>query len=391
MGDGKKTSSDMYSNLYKKYMAKTYKTDTKDIENLLENMKTELLVYGYSSLLDEACKNCYYSGWRQNILFRSYTPYNYVLHTSGKMLKLPMYDAYWLIIFLGEFLANNTIPEGVQECTDYFFKNCMLKIDNVNGIDTVLQTIDQEILRHRQEMYQLFQTRGKKERDTDVVSRAEAGQEKQEVKKQEAELVYEEQEIQKDIIIVNAHQQAKKILDEASAEAERKMIEAQKNVSALVRESHLNYFLQEQQEIMNQFAEVRVILIQANERMKCLEDSVSVKMTKKVYIQFLELYNLIADTKDSTLLLVQQTDDRNLEKCAQSMDVFLDMITEYLADYGICTLASSSGQPFSAKYQEAANKGMQFNPKTAIIKRSLRNGFAWDEQVLQKEKVEIQM
>lgn len=394
MGDGKKTSLDMYSNLYKRYMIKRYKADAKDIENLLENMKTELLVCGYSSLLNAAYKSWYCFDKRQNILFYSYTPYNYtpynyVLYTSGKMFELPVYDAYWLIIFLGEFLTTKNIPEGVQECTDYFFKNCALKIDNVNGIYTMLKTMDQEILRYRQEMYQLFMAEGKKESDTGVVSEAELDKEKQEIKKQEAELVYEEQEIQKDIIIENAHQQAKKILDEASAEAERKMTEAEKNVSALVRESRLNCFLQEQQEIMNQFAEVRTALMQANERMKCLEDSVSVRMTKKVYTQFLELYNLIADTKDSALLLVQQTDDRNLEKCAHSMDVFLDMITEYLADYGIRTLASSSRQPFSAKYQEAANKVMQFNPKTAIIKKSLRNGFVWDEQVLQKEKVEI--
>ena len=66
------------------------------------------------------------------------------------------------------------------------------------------------------------------------------------------------------------------------------------------------------------------------------------------------------------------------------------MLAEYLADYGVQTIASSQGDAFSAKHHTLGKTDIQFDPRNARISRSLRNGFIWGEQVLQKERVEIE-
>ena len=72
------------------------------------------------------------------------------------------------------------------------------------------------------------------------------------------------------------------------------------------------------------------------------------------------------------------------------MDVLLDMLVEYIADYRVHTILSFQGDHFSTKNHTLGKTGIQFDPRSARIVRSLRNGFVWGEQVLQKERVEIE-
>ena len=122
---------------------------------------------------------------------------------------------------------------------------------------------------------------------------------------------------------------------------------------------------------------------------KNLEDTVSESSIKKVSSQLLELFNLIADTKDSTIDLARKNNDQSLENTAYNMDVFLDMIIEYMAEYGIQSITSMPGDKFVPKYHTLKTGNQQFDPRNASIKLSKRTGFLWGEQVLQKEKVEF--
>ena len=87
--------------------------------------------------------------------------------------------------------------------------------------------------------------------------------------------------------------------------------------------------------------------------------------------------------------LARENNDQNLENVAYNMDVFLDMIIEYMAEYGIQSITSMPGDNFLPKYHTVGISNQQFDPRSASIKVSKRTGFLWGEQVLQKEQVEI--
>lgn len=147
--------------------------------------------------------------------------------------------------------------------------------------------------------------------------------------------------------------------------------------------------MDERQMFQGLFSEVRVALQEANDRMRRIEESVSTAMARKVSLQFLELFNLIADTKESTLALARQNMDVDLEKAAHNMGVFLDMIAEDLLSHGVRSVVSQPGGSFLVKYHEQVNGDPQFDPRNAVVKASIRMGFLWGDRVLQKERVEI--
>ena len=72
-----------------------------------------------------------------------------------------------------------------------------------------------------------------------------------------------------------------------------------------------------------------------------------------------------------------------------NLTAFMDMISEYLDEYGVRTICSESGTPFDGKYHEAGDGGM-FDPKRAVVGCSLRRGFCWGAQVLQNERVRLE-
>ncbi len=72
-----------------------------------------------------------------------------------------------------------------------------------------------------------------------------------------------------------------------------------------------------------------------------------------------------------------------------NLTAFMDMISEYLDEYGVRTICSESGTPFDGKYHEAEGGGM-FDPRRSVVGCSLRRGFCWGEQVLQKERIRLE-
>lgn len=251
--------------------------------------------------------------------------------------------------------------------------------------DTFTKAVCEQTEKEKNEILKEAHNQAEKEVN-EILKQAHAQIEKE--KKAILEQARREAEEEKQSILTAAHQQAEMLMEKASRDAERKVSQAEQRITGMATQKRLEFYSSQYAELQKNFTDVRKALFNTNEMMKRLEDAVYEGMTKKIYTQFEELYNLIADTKDSTLILAQQSKDQNLENTAYNMEVFLDMITEYLADFGIHTICSTPGERFQTKYHEA--KGSQFDPRSAVIKRSLRNGFVWEEQVLQKERVEIE-
>lgn len=141
--------------------------------------------------------------------------------------------------------------------------------------------------------------------------------------------------------------------------------------------------------VQQNFDSVRQALLKTNEMITRLEKAMSEDVVRKISSQFLSLFNLVADSRESVFELACKVNCRCLGDVVYNLDVFLDMIAEYLSDYKIRSIVSRPGDKFSGRYHEAVPCGLQFDPGSALVKSSKRKGFLWGEVVLQKERVEI--
>ena len=189
--------------------------------------------------------------------------------------------------------------------------------------------------------------------------------------------------------IENAKRRAEEEICAAKEEAEKIVAEAKIRAAKVRAAPHNEIFAAEQEAWQTGFSEIREALLSVGGVVKKAEDLARENATKKAFAAWHELFHLIADTKDSTRQIALQKDNPDLKTAAANMDVFLDMIGEYLADYGIEMLVSAPGTPYSAKTHAAEGRGADFDPKSAVVQKSLRPGFCWGEQVLEKEKVEV--
>ena len=441
---GTKSSIDAYIDLRDAILGQSRTLVAEDIELLLDLMKEELLVSGCSPLIAAAYKSCGPTFYKYSPEFFSWSV------TAVPRVDVPLFDAYWLIFLLAKYLSNISIAEEVKQKLPFFIKKTGGKKVSKDGLSQALKVIDVGVQKHRREMYDVFSSNDaakdggencekvapaeaveplsalgglrketdsraddvrqevsvdKGDKDSTVIKQAEDQARQilqdariqtpkdlegsQKMVEEQARQTLERAAAQAQKIERDANKRAQEIIGRASSEADKKMSEAKKRFAEVVKECKSQAFDKEAEGVQKYFLDVRAALQEANEKIRKLEDSFFETTTKKVSAQFLELFNLIADAKDSAFDLARQNNDRDLENAAYNMDAFLDMIVEYMADYGIQPIATAPNSRFSAKCHTPVNATPQFDPRTAVVKVSTRSGFAWGEQVLQKERVEI--
>ena len=220
--------------------------------------------------------------------------------------------------------------------------------------------------------------------------------------RREAEEIVENARVEAGEIVENARGDAAKIIEKASVQAAKTMEEAKKRVLDNAGD-RLEIFKQENEKILDKFESLKAELLLANGKMEevkgmmadinseftKLNQAFPDNMTKKAHTLLFDLFEQIQDTIDTTIEISQKNQNNDLENAAYNMGVFIDMIVEYLADFGIKTIQSCQGDPFSGRCHCLKNKNRQFDPKTAVVKRSVRSGFALDDVVLKKEIIEI--
>lgn len=413
------TSLDNYNKFSKRFGGVRTKPTVKDLENLLESMKSELIINGYSSLLDASFNECVNYCATQRIATIKVEIANYYFSDLSKRRLLPTFDAWHFPILLSEYMNGAASLNVLEKLLPYFWSDYAPNEPDPRCLLQAFKTIDALIVENRRKMYmrvsensknsncvipkdyvvtelvkqeigdkvKILLTEAEKEKKA-IIARANLQAESEARKIVEATRKQSEREKQE--LLDSAQQQANKIINNASVIADKKIAEAKKRVLELSVDKRLGEHDAEHDSTDQYFSAVREALVKANESIKLLEDSVSVGVTRKAYTQLIELYNLIADTKDSTFSLALQTNSQDLENAAYNMDVFLEMLVEYLADYGVQTIISFQGEAFSAKHHTLGKTEIQFDPRNARISCSLRNGFIWGEQVLQKERVKIE-
>ena len=410
------SSLDLYNKIPRKFGFERTKPTSKDVERLLEAMKAELIINSYSPLLDAAFNECVNYCTNQRIATIKFSAESFNFTELNRRRIIPTFDAWQFPILLSEYMGSGSVLSTIEEFLPFFWGNYVPKKPDPRSLLQAFETIDIQVVEQRRKMYQgvlgssrrtipedFVITELVKQENADKVKTLmkEAEEEKRTIIAQahtqaesEARDIVEsarrQGESEKQAVLDSAQEQANKIIYNASLIADKKIAEAKRRVHELSADKRFNEFNAEQQSTEQHFAEVRDALVKTNESIKLLEDAVSESVTRKAYTQLIELYNLIADTKDSTYSLALQTNSQDLENAAYNMDVILDMLVEYLADYGVQTILSFQGDHFSTKNHTLGKTGIQFDPRSARIVRSLRNGFVWGEQVLQKERVEIE-
>lgn len=369
--------------------------EKKDLAQLMELIRQELFVSGASYLMDAACFSCRYYFSNHRMPLCKYEPEFFTVPHVCRRVELPVFDAWWIILLLGAYMPGGTLPPDTEKLLPYFFGDFIPKNPNVGEWYRALRSIDTGVGAARKRTYEPFGAEHKKADAAPALSADEKAALLNEVRRQAEEearritgAARAQAEEESRGITDAARAQAEQITARAAAAAEEKLAAARTRCAALAEERREQENAEERQLLLQGFAEVRAALQPANETLKRLEDTVYESAAKKAYRQLTELYDLIDDLRTAASAAARETGDEAQENTAYNMEALQDMLAEYLSSYGITRLISAPGEPFSPKLH-AAQGTPQFDPRNAVIRRSLKPGFLWGEQALRKEQVEV--
>lgn len=329
-------SLDLYLKLLEKYNNSQANPSAEEITAILDVMTKELLIAGYSPLLDCAC----------HVLQKrtQYVPQYFRVRKPTLKKVVSNSDAQvWLYLLAGSLKGNaDDLASRIEECHTSLCKKVKLAAQDPKAVDRILVQIDKRLLCSRAALFRAH--------DGNVPVKV-----------------------------------ASETVEEHSAEPSPATSES----SYLEQKDHLSLHNEVLAFFTQQFDLLRPALMEVNDRMRTMEDSIQQKNTEKAYRQWIELYELIADVRDSTRQKAMETGSVDLENAAYNLEEFLYMISDALAEYGIDTIATAPDSPFNGKYHDV---GMErnFDPRTAIVAESLRSGFVWGERVLKKERIRLQ-
>lgn len=334
----------------------------KDILELFRIMTAELLVSGNSGLLNKSLER-WYAFCRENRWpFRINEPISYkIVFSESRWIRNPLspYDAYNIILGLSNYMDEN-IDHGTgtpEIWIENLGRNTYPINPDLNSVYRAFPRIDEYIISKRREIF--AQAVKKKENSSYIFSEDREYREKAQ---KEA-----------DAILNDAKEKAAVIVNEAKNEARKE--------AGRKHQEELSLF-------SNDFAEVRKMLQDLNSIMRHVEETVIQKNTQKAFSQLFELYSMAADVRDAFTQRIKEQNNADLEDMFYNLETFMDMIEEYLADYGIDTIMTAPETPFDGKLHAAKNT-CNFDPGNAVVRKSIRHGFIWGDKVLQKEQVTI--
>lgn len=335
----KLSAAELYNIIVRKNNAKEEIT-CEDVMQLFRVMKEELMICGKSH-----CLNLFYNALTKNKSWKLKTPpksYTIVVVNSN----VPQHTAAVLLKYFASFLEGYDISEAIEKIRKKLFDSSNKK--NVVECKKFFVRIDEALLIEKTKMYEQFMA------------------------------------AQGDEAAAKTETAAQDEAQDGVTMEKRRAICLRDTLPVRIADAKT-----EQASMDEQFIIIRNQLLQANQTMKQMEDYVVEMATRKAYTRLIELYNLIADTKDSTFRIAEETGNADVENAAYNLEVFLDMISEYLADYGIETIMDTEGAPLRVKYHTVLHADRDYNPNHSVIDRGIRNGFVWGDQVIQKQKVTL--
>lgn len=413
-----------YSYNYKYY---GQKPQAKDLMGIFESICQELLIYSCSEILTAAFHACSAKYPRLKLLSGT--------EWLSKTIDTPFmsqYDGECWILFLKEYIVTQKIRESdLEGWLHFIFENYQSKQNLYQSITDSLSVIQEWIIRKRAELvYQRTQSgacnaqqNACSENESQILADARAQASKiQADAAKEAETILSDARNQQAILLKNIQTKCdekertlvdklnqdvaakrvelmtkldrdltlekKKILDTAQKKAEMILAEAQHRATRLTTDILDERYKTEQQPVTNGLDALRTALLEINSQMRAMEKTLTESNTQKASRQLLELYDIIADLKDSAAAQMEDDLTGIHGNTMHNMQMLLMLVQDALSEYGITTISTLPGEPFNGKIHEVKNNHA-FDPKTAIVAQSLREGFSWDQQVIQKEWIKL--
>ena len=209
--------------------------------------------------------------------------------------------------------------------------------------------------------------------------------------REEAELLLKEAKEAREGAIRYFDEQAKEIekkkkeIIEKTEEECSKYREEQKKLSEMRQDESSEHYHIDRTEIKDGITQAREELNKINFSLGKIIDSVQAQSIDNIYRQYSYLYFTICDIHS----FYSQQNDVQAKKFCNNLESFMEIIEESLAEYGILAIRTNEGSMFQGKFHKVAGAD-DFNPKSSVIKKSLRAGFIWDDVVKEKELVEIE-
>lgn len=371
------------------------------MKQLLGQMERELLIDGCSPLFS-AVAAIYPSRSVINILSKRSVPKSFTLDSVQE--KIPAYDSYILSSCLAELMRGGDIAQQLDEALPFLFSNSPTKPADLSAkhINENIQAIDRLIPQRRIELLvSKAQTVPVNTPSSQSAVLTETDDQKIEVENGACEsspdMVADTlvESCPQNLALIDAQALAEQIIADAEALVAHKIAMANQRVIELTHTQRLQHSQEVQDTYSKGIYALQQTLQEINTQMKLvgeqtrkLDTFATEESIRKAHINLIELYNLIADTRDSQMERAHDTQNEDLKNSVFNLEVFLDMIAEYLADYGIVTLSTAPNAAFNPTFHVVPQTMKNYNPQSLIVRRSVRKGFVWGEQVLQKERVE---
>lgn len=417
------------------------KPQVKDLMEIFECICQELLIYSCSEVVTAAFHACSSKYPRLKLLSGAEW-----LRKTVDTPFMSQYDGECWIIFLKEYIVSQKIRESdLEGWVSYIFENYQSKQNLYQNIADSLTVIQEWMIRRRAELvYQSTQSgetmhmdafthaysvsnvqrNSRSENEAEILANARAQASKIHANAvQEAEVILANARNQESVLLNNIQKKVdekertlmdklnqdvaakrvelmamldcdimlekNKILDTAQKKAKLILEDAKHRASRLTADILDERYKAEQQPVTNGLTALRTALLEINSQMRAMEQTLTESNTQKASRQLLELYDIIADLKDSAAAQMEDDLTGIHGNTMHNMQMLLMLVQDALSEYGITTISTLPGEPFNGKIHEVKHS-RAFDPKTAIVAQSLREGFSWDQQVIQKEWIKLE-
>lgn len=399
-GNNAKNSLEYCKNLAYNHVCTTSRICVEDIEKTLQMMQEELLVYGQSPLLSAAFYVC-----RQKYQREKWVHSGDWIEPPKTKVNMSTMDGERWILFLGNAIAGNLERAELEWWLGFIFRNYEDKINLWNNIQNTMLYIKSWMIQTRKGL--LASGSAQQQSTAPVRESGTAQNDARTIKAQDdPREILEKARRQSKEILDNAQKEADRLRKEAAQmkaeairlEAEARKQEAQtRRLEALAKqrasqataEILQQRFSKDQEKALGSLDALRSAILEMNSQMRDVEKMIVESNTQKASRQLLDLYDIIADLRDSAAGQAPGDPTGECANTAHNMDMLLMLVVDALAEYGIANINTLPGKPFNGKIHEVSG-GKSFDPKCAVIAQSVRDGFSWGEQVIRKEKIILQ-
>lgn len=134
--------------------------------------------------------------------------------------------------------------------------------------------------------------------------------------------------------------------------------------------------------------ELQPLISDSLKRVISFSDDITESCVLQFARMFIDLFNLINDNYDYHSDVSERSGNNDYINAVNNYRVFSESIIDYLSAYGIEEIKSAKGMSFDGSIHEPYGVS-DFSPKRAVVKKSKRSGFRYNDIVVQKEKVII--